>query len=279
MSGRILTNLESIGDLIGAYIGMAEGVDEEAYAELIIKQAHNKAGSVFDLDTAAKAGAGFLSHAYEFGVAGISEGPTKFADATSPAARLWVHEITGKGGTQEIGWTWRPALQRNPQPTTASTGVPSKYLRKLSRRKYIFWNKARVMEDGLTVDIKPKNGKFLFVPFGKNSESTNPRNFVMYDTTRKQSAITARPGEKSEGTFTAHWNMWWAETGGGIMEDDMRASVNEDIRIADAEIQARLAHTKLKSIQTTNIHGARASSLKWMKKIFGSHRKKTRDIR
>lgn len=271
---EIYTNFESVGELVGAYMGMSEKASEPEYIERIIKQAHGKAASAFDIATAATAGAGYLAHVYEFGVAGITRGQPRFFDATDPAARLYYHEITGDGGNQEIGWGWRPATQPNPQPTTADTGVASKYLRKLSRRKYIFWNKAFVMESGETVEIKAYNSNYLFVPFGqyasKNPE--NKRGFVMFNTTNK-GPITSKPGASTKDTFTAHWLNWWGQAGAEIMESDMTASVTTDIEIAEAEIAKRAAASPMKPVRATNITSASASSRTWMKRLFGAKRK------
>lgn len=273
-NAEILTNLETLGEMIGAYMGMSEKADDPDYIERIIKQAHGKAASAFDIATAATAGAGYLTHVYEFGVAGITRGQTRFFDATAPEARLYIHEITGDGGNQEIGWAWRPATQPNPRPTTADTGVPSKYLRKVSRRKYVFWNKAFVMESGETVEIKANNSNYLFVPFG-NKASKNPENkrgFVMFNTTNK-GPITTRPGASSKGTFSAHWLTWWGQTGAGIMEADMEESVASDIKLAQAEIDKRTKMAPMKPVQSTNIAGASVSSRNWMKRFFGGKRK------
>lgn len=274
MSAKVLSNLESVGDLIGSLKGMGEAMEEDEYIETLIQQAHGKAANAFDVAAAATAGAGHLTHVFEFGVPGITRGQPKFADPTAPEARLWIHRLSGKGGNQDIGYTFRPATQPNPQPTTAETGVASKYLRKLSRRKYIFWNKAFVMETGQTVSIKAKNSDFLFIPFGDNppTNPANKRGFVMYNTT-KLGPISAKPGASSKGTFTAFWMNWWASAGNELIEQDMRASVESDIKKAEADIAKRTAAESMKPVQATNIIGSVNTSRSWMKKLFGAGRK------
>lgn len=274
MSAKVLSNLESVGDLIGSLKGMGEAMDEDAYVEALIKQAHGKAANAFDVAAAATAGAGFLTHVFEFGVPGITPGTPSFPDPTRPEARLWVHSIHGQGGNQDIRYAFRPATQPNPQPTTESTGVSSKYLRKLSRRKYVFWNRAFVMETGQTVEIKARNSDFLFVPF-RGETPRNPNNrkgFVMYNTT-KLGPISAKPGATSKGTFTAFWMSWWSTAGNEIIEQDMRESVESDIKKAEAEITKRAAAEAMKPVETTNIIGTVNASRSWMKRLFGAGRK------
>jgi hypothetical protein len=265
----MLSNLESVGDLVGSLKGIGDGIEEDDYIEGLIKQAHGKATNVFNVAAAATASTGRMAHVYEYGTHGITPGQPKFADPTSPAARLWVHWVKGSGGNQNIGYSFRPALNRNPQPTVASTGVSSKYLAKLSKRKYVFWNRAFVMETGQTVSIKAKNGDFLFVPFG-NTTPTNPANtrgFVMWNST-KLGAITARPGQKTKGEFTKFWMAWWATAGNEIIENDMRVNVTMDIEKAVAEAAKRAAAEKVKPVQAANIPAAATGARAWARNLF-----------
>lgn len=274
MSAKVMSNLESVGDLVGSLKGISEGLSEDSYIESVILQAHGKATNAFDLAAAATASTGRMTHVFEFGTAGITEGNVKFADPTSPAARLWVHTISGRGGNQDIGYSFRPALNRNPQPTTRTTGVPSKYLKKLSRRKYIFWNKAFVMETGAPVEIRAKNGNFLFVPFNKEAPRNpmNRKGFVMWNS-NSLGPISAVPGKTTKGEFTSFWMGWWASAGENIVEKDMRASISADIEKAVADATKKAAATVVKPVQTADIQGASHKSENWMKRIFGSRRR------
>ena len=236
--------------------------------ERLIEDAHGTASRAFDVAAAATASAtgGGIAHMYEFGTAGITKGPVKFPDPTSQAARLWVHTLRGAGGSQEIGYDFRAALHRNPQPTTRDTGVPSKYLRRLSKRKYIFWNKARVMEHGMSVEIKSKQPHgLLFVPTpGMNA----PRGFVMWNTNRK-GAIRAVPGATVAGNFTALWMRWWGNEGAALVEGNMRKKVEADTRIAQREAERRAQAQPMKSATANNPVGAAAASRAVAFKTFG----------
>lgn len=269
MSVKVLSNLESLGEMIGALQGIAKGMDEDAYMEGLIKQAHGHAANAFNIAAAATAATGHFPHVFEFGTPGITPGPARFGDPTSHEARLWIHRLAGHGGSQDIFYSFRPAVVRNPQPTTESTGVSSKYLQKLSRRKYIFWNKAFVMETGMTVSNKAKNGDFLFVPF--NGEAPrNPMNrkgFMMWDS-RRHGALETVPGRKTKGTFTAFWLAWWAAEGQETMEREMRSSVSMDIEKAVAMAAKDSQTEAMKPVQTTNIKGVATRAYERARSLF-----------
>ena len=273
MKAKSLNNLESIGDMVGALSGISDGLDEDKYIERIIQQAHGKAANAFDAAAAGAARAGALAHVFEYGTAGITPGIPKFPDPTRPEARLWEHRIIGQGGVQQISYAFRPALNRNPQPTTASTGVPSKYLRRLSKRKYVFWNKAFVMETGRTVEIKAKNGDFLFVPFyGKaSSNPMNRRGYMMWNS-KRQGPLTNTPGAHTKGKFTAFWLGWWAAEGSNNMETDMRRQITTDITAAERQMQLRTLRAPLKPASAVNVHGAAARARSAINKMFGKGR-------
>lgn len=228
---RFETNLDALGEIFGAITGIQEGLKDPVYMDGLLKAAHSQATKEFDLAAAATAQTGHMSHMWEYGTPGITGGPPKFPDPTSPAARLWVHKMIGKGGDQIITFTFREAIQRNPRLTTAQTGVPSKYLRKMSRRKYIFRWKARVIETGEEVEITPKNGHLLFVPFyGEEERSERPRGrgYQMYPADRK-GPIKVNPGATQAGSFTKFWASWWDARGSQIIDDSVELSVDSDV--------------------------------------------------
>lgn len=227
------TSTDAIGDLIGTIYGL-EAINDPDYIDSLVTAAHAKAADQFDLAVASSASAGHLTHVYEYGVPGITRGPTRFTDPTSPAARLYVHNLARQGAGHSIGFVFRPAVIANPQPTTAHTGVPSKYLRKLSRRKYVFRQRAMVMETGMEVEIKPTRGNLLFVPFYRQ-ESRNPlnkRGFMMYPYSPKNVPIVAVPGRETKGTFATFWQGWWSGAGSTIMGQSIQKDVNADVAAA-----------------------------------------------
>lgn len=271
MSAEVLSNLESIGELVGSLKGIQLGLEEDDYIEGLIRQAHGKASNAFNVAAAATAGAGYLSHVFEYGVPGITPGPPRFADPTAPEARLYEHTLVGRGGQMDIGYTFRPAVVRNPQPTTARTGVPSRYLAKLSKRKYVFWNRAYVMETGETVDIVPKSNGLLFVPFyGEPSMNGGNRGYMMFP-----GSVSLQPGKNTKGQFTSFWLRWWASSGNEIIEQDMRKSVMLDLERAMAKAAENAQTETVKPVQATNIAGAATQAMAYTKKFFSMFRKDT----
>jgi hypothetical protein len=265
---EMMSNMESIGDMVGALAGINESIDDEAYTEALIKQAHGKASSAFDIAAAATASAGWFTHMYEYGTAGITGGQQKYSDPTSPAARLWIHTLTGQGGQQDVGWAPRPAKNRNPQPTTESTGVSSKYLAKLSRRKYIFWNKALVMETGMAVQPKSHQSHgLIFMPFNNKTPTNqaNTKGYVMWNTHQHGLPKPRVPGEHVQGQFTKFWMKWWNSAGNQIIEEDMRKSVTLDYNLAVEEATARAKAEALKHPYATKVKSAYTSGKNWAK--------------
>lgn len=255
LKAKINNNLDAIGELMGSLNGIADGINKDTYMEMVLHQAHKKSSDAFNTAAAATASTGSLQHVFEFGVAGVTRGQPKFTNPTAPEARLWIHDLTGRGGNQVIGYHFRPALNRNPQPTTKYTGVASKYLRKLSRRKYVFWNKAAVTESGAEVEIRTKNVSHLFVPFGANKPARNPayadKHFVWWHTDSK-GPIVNQPGETTKGTFTAFWMRWWATAGSEIMEMEAGKQINLDVERAAAAAAKRAASITVKPASHNN---------------------------
>jgi hypothetical protein len=265
-NASLYSNFEALGELLGGLSGIAEGMDTDTYLGGVIRQAHSEATNIFDQAAAATAKTGRLQHVYEYGTTGVTTGRPTFK-ATDQAARLWVHEIGGQGKNQIFGFFFRPATQPNPQPTTASTGVASKYLRKLSRRKHIFRQKAMIIESGAQVTIKPKNGNLLFVPF-YGEPATNPRNtrgFAM-----SKGPITMTPGATSQGTFTAFWEAFWASQGNVAMGEAMTKTITKDVNMAVSQVEARAqaAGRKMTRIESDNVRYASSRARRWSEKLI-----------
>lgn len=280
MPAKVLTNLESIGDLIGALSGISTALDEETYMDGLIKSAHGKAATAFDFAAAATARAGRFPHVYEYGTAGVTRGLPRFANPADPKARLYFHQIAGHGGNQEIMYSFRTATQPNPEPTPQDTGVDSKYISRLSGRKYYFYNKAYVMETGQVVEIRPQNSNFLFVPF-YGEAPRNPmytRGFLMWDSSRL-GPLYAQPGKSTKGEFTQFWMAWWSKAGSALLGGEMEKSVTMDIDIAMAEAAKRAKVETMKPVQETSITSASSSAKALFNKIFQGITSKRRGTR
>lgn len=277
---ELLSNLEAIGDMVGGLAALSEGLDDKLYMEGLIKSAHGKASTVFDAAAAATAKTGHITHVYEYGVMGVTRGAPKFADPTNIRARLYYHTLMGSGGNQDIGYSFRPATQPNPTPTTQDTGVDSKYLNKLSNRKYYFYNKAFILETGRVIEIKPQNGNFLFVPF-YGEPPRNPmynRGFIMWDA-RKKGPLYSQPGYKTEGDFTKFWLGWWQSTGQAVMSDIMEEYVTIDTEAAIAEATKKAESESMKPVQETSLVGAANATRAWVVKFLKARSAKRRETK
>lgn len=263
-------NLDALSEIIGAAMGVTEAVDESTYLSGLIEAAHYAASIEFDQAAAATASGGRLTHMFEYGVPGITRGPARFPDPTSESARLWMHTMTGFGQDKEISFAFRPALAPNPRPTTRDTGVPSRYLRKLSRRKYVFREKAIITELGETVRLRPKNGNLLFVPFyGDESDNpTNTKGFMMYPYAPNNKPIEVMPGRSQAGSFTKFWTGWWAARGERSMSESMEAAVNADFQEAMKLAAAKANSTIVKPPSENDIIGSGARAMKEVKSVM-----------
>lgn len=268
-------NFDAIGQLAGSFQGISEEMASPNYMQALIRDAHDAAADAFDVAAAATARANHsISHVYEYGNPGITPGPANFNDPTSPAARLYEHVITGRGNTQNIGFVFRPAREPNPQPTAASTGVSSIYLQKLSDREYIFYNRAYVMETGQEVEIHPKNGNFLFVPFYGQAplDDKNNKGFMLWNATRNGPIVT-NPGRKTQGNFSQFWMLWWQADGEALMRAKMTEAINYDVAIAVQEASRAMQATALKPVEAVSVTAAAGKARNFIKRLFGAGRR------
>lgn len=238
-------NFDVIAEIAGTVQGASLAEREQIYLDGLATHAHTSASIEFDREAAAMGAAGGLRHVYEFGVAGITPGTPRVGDPTSAAARLWIHQLTGDRGDYEVRYTFRPATIPNPRPTTASTGVPSKYLARLSRRKYLFWNKAYVMETGSAVKIGGVNGPLIFVPFyGQPPEDgKNTKGYMMFNT-HTHGKLISDPGRNSAGKFQAFFETWWGSIGQEHMVNYVETAIPADTAEVIKMAQARAAKQK-----------------------------------
>ena len=231
MKTNFLVDFSGITDLIGTIEGIVDGADDSAYMDGIINAAHNVASLEFDVDAAATAAAGNITHMYEFGTTGITRGQPRLGDPTSPEARLWVHNISGKGKTRDISFVYREAVVPNPKPSATFYGVPTSVIRKLSKRKYTFRNKAAVNELGLTVHIRPKEKPFNFVPFYGKGSHLYPNRTYIFRPIEGRPPMKSTPGKESgmAGTFNTFWTTWWSSRGQELLQGDVSKTFNKDV--------------------------------------------------
>ena len=255
-------DFDALGEISGTIAGLQEATEaDDRYLNLLLNDAHKKASDAFDL--AAVASSARIPHMFEFGTAGVTPGPTRFTPMQK-AAQLWQHRLIGQGQNVEVSFNFRPAVQPNPRPTVQNTGVSTKYLRMLSNRKYVFWNKALVMETGQEVQIRAKRGDFLFVPFYGNppyGSTTSNRGYMMWNSSTL-GPIRSRPGARVVGNFGMIWDGFWGTTGGRMMEADVYKNYDSDFKAAMREAEMSARHMAPKPLAASGTRAAHARAKK-----------------
>lgn len=260
MSAKIISNIEQLAEAIGSYIGMMQGLEQQTYLDKLITKAHSDAVPVFNKAVAAKAmgkNAG-LSHAWEFGTAGITRGRVKYPNPLSPNAQLWVHTLKGEGPNKTIGYVFRPAKSQVPPHDPEEIGVAKRDIPPLKvmtgMRRYYFPNKASIFESGKTITVKTRRSKFLFIPTkteGLPSTYTgDPDKGYVW-----AKSHTYSPGDyaDSTGRFTAFFGGWWKTAGAELMQANMSAQVETDLIEVDGSIRTS---KKMTPVQAQNIKAA-----------------------
>lgn len=252
----VVANLDALGQVIGSIKAMEE-MDSPAYINSLIKVAHGKASNAFDIAAAATAQAkGNMSHMYEYGVAGITRGPVKFPTGAEPGAHLYVHTLDTRHDGATVNYVFRPAVTRNPRWTSKDTGVPSKNLKHLKNRKYVFRNVAYVTEMGQTVQIQPREGgRFLFIPWlGGRSPGAlkgGQSGFTFYNAeTKGPLKIKMR---KNTGAFSSFWALWWAGEGTKMLTKSMTEDVTKDFESIMNAAARKSAIEKTENVLNGNV--------------------------
>lgn len=260
MSSKVVSNLESLAEGIGSYIGMMEGLSQKDYMDELLKDAHKKTSTEFNRAAMSAAmSSKRLNHMYEFGTVGINdEGIAHYSSGMVPGARLWVNTLTGGGGRKTISFIFKPAKQRVPPHNFAELGIDESSAPPLKvdtgQRKYYFPNRATVVESGVDVHIKARWSKSLFIPIKTEGMPSryfgDPSKGYVWAKTH-----TYSPGEStgSTGKFTTFFATWWSREGSEIMGQNMINTVNRQLKEVDATIKPK------KTLQTpmgTNVKSA-----------------------
>ena len=276
MPGKVISNLEQLAEAIGSYVGMMEGLSQKDYMNDLLSRVHKRAAGEFD-KFAVQQGMRdkSLSHMWEFGTAGITRGPIKYANPNSKTAKLWQHTIVGGGGRKTFGFVFLPAKADVPPHDPEEIGVSAENMPNLAvnngTRRYKFKNKAFVYESGMTVTVTPKASKQLFVPIKtegmpSGSYRGNPsRGFVW------TKSHTYSPGQfaDSTGRFSGMFGAWWAGVGGEMFKKDMMTEVEADIAQVATGIRPRKRMTSAQStaVQSAFQRGKQKTRKQWTIKI------------
>jgi hypothetical protein len=166
------------------------------------------------------------SHMYEW---------PALAAGTPEAGRLWGHTLKGRGAKKEATFVFlvsklpiKTALERSEDPNDPISGVAMEDIVRLAEggeKRYVFRQKARAIEFGLQVNIRPRGKNMLFIP-----TRSAARGFVF------SSGVTTTPGNAEQrGAFTSQWVTWWSKSAPEVWN----RSVKDLERRLDPETQVK----------------------------------------
>lgn len=261
MSSKLITNIGQLAEGIGSYLGMMESLEQQQYMDTVLAKAFNQTEPLFTAHavTQGMRNPEQLGHMWQFGTAGITRGPMRFADPAAAGARLWRAGMTGTGVQKTIRFTMEPATGYVPPLIEEETGVDQEVLDHLKvntgKQKYRFKNRAFVFESGVDVKLFPKHSKRLFIPIKQEGIPTGYKGDR--DKARERGYVWAKshtysPGAyaDSRGAFTGMFGAWWAGPGAEFMEQNLSSQVEGDLATVAAGVGGTRRMTTAKA---TNI--------------------------
>lgn len=229
----IQADFSEAGAAMGAISGFAKAVKTDAYLGDVIRFAHGELSRDFDtfMDTLFEGNHKMYHHVYEWNSDIGGDGDGGFF-------RLWRHRLIGGGANRSASWEW--VASKKPIPTLEersmneddpASQLDDETIDKFSKRRYLFYWKAPVMELGLPVNIYPKFGEFLAFPVW----SLDGEGAVAFS---KGLRSFEAGGEATTGAFTMAWTGWWAseapqrfdEVVGQVVERDLKRDTESGIR-------------------------------------------------
>lgn len=224
---------------IGAAWGILGAVGNKQYRDDLIHEAYYKANNEFNLEAAAFAAAGGnIKHMFEWGTVGINNKRSNMRpNPMSENARLWRPVLAGHGPNYQLDFTFKPSVAFVPKPTSAETGMDSSVIADM--RDHVFYNKAMVMESGMTVTIRLKEAEFLLFPFYKGQIPPNARSHdIARGYTLNPGPVSLRPGANTAGVFNTYWTQFWQERGNEKMDMSVQEAINKDFAEAMASAKS-----------------------------------------
>ena len=256
MSLKVAHNLEDLAEGIGNYMGMADGIEQPEYMDIMLTQAFNIADRKFNTAASVSAKGKKFTHMYEFYTRGVHEGGT--LSPTAQASRLWKTAMAGGGGRKMISFTFLPAKKPRTHLTQDEAGeVDTDVLTELmvnSGKKYYWPHKAENTENNKRIFIRPREAKVLFIPTIQGLNDASEKEIEKGFGFRK--SYTNMPGEWTGGAgqFTAFFWEYWNSAGADAMSAAMIEKFNKDIKAFNNEL--RVSPTRPKPAMSTNIDGA-----------------------
>lgn len=270
MSSKLITNIGQLAEGIGSYVGMMESLETQDYMDTVLAKSFNQTEPLFTEHAVAQGmrNPERLGHMWQFGTAGITRGPIRFADGNIAGSRLWRAGMTGTGMQKTIRFTMLPATGFVPPLIEEETGVDQEVLDKLKvntgKQKYRFKNRAFVFESGVDVKLFPKHSKQLFIPIKQEGIPSGWSGDM--DKARERGYVWAKshtysPGAyaDSKGAFTGLFGAWWSGPGAEVMQGNMSKQVEGDLATVATGIGGtrRMTTAKATNIKTMIEKGRR----------------------
>ena len=225
----ISIDLEPLIMALGAAQALAHMTDDKVYIDALLDVAFEEADKEFNREADAYARTGAIAHMYEWGTVGVNPARSNMRlQPSNPASRLWTNYTIGSGMDRTIGFVYRPSVANVPKPTTGKTGMSQNVIE--SMRDYRFTWKAKVMEEGERVTIRPKR-RFLLIPRTEETQGwsgwrTNDinRGYMLVN-----HAISTYPGSRRySGNFTQFWYSFWEERAGEMLDKSVATMIEKD---------------------------------------------------
>lgn len=242
-----------LNKVTGALIGMTETIQTDRFSVPIVENTHRTLGNSFDtwMDIQAEMNPQALQHVYEWGM-------------TGPGARLWKHELKGRGSSNRFAsWAWRASKtpiptpqERHEDPNDPMSGIKKSKVDKYSDRRYVFIWKAPVMEYNKAVTIIPKDSPRLVYPVWTPGGGAELR-FT------DGSLVTRPGGDESTLAFTKTWVMWWDTVAPTIYKDTIENEIKIGIETATMAAVAKGSRGTGIGIQTMSEKAAISQGYRW----------------
>lgn len=256
----VRSDLSEMSMMEGVLQGLSTTVESDRFITPVVENAHVLMANEFDLsmDLKVEPYLDRYHHVYEWW-----NSPLPWDQA-----RLWRHELKGAGANNRIAtWSWKASktpipdhYERKSYGSKWSSHLEDQDIDMLSKRKYIFYWKAPIMEYNTPVKVRPRYAKQLFVPTPRGA----PKNRFTF---RDEITINNPGGEETTGAFTAAWVTWWSRTGPLIMEESVEKSVKQGVEKATIKALKKGSQKRSVSISTIVSHEvAMQNGVKWIQK-------------
>lgn len=205
-------DLSNVGAVMGSITGTMEAVKTKVYIKDLIRGAQHQLGAHFNthMTLLALTQPQRFHHVYEWNHVG------------QPAFRLWKNTYVGTS-KRVTSFEFLPSHVQVPLPDPEFPPGPKG---QQVHRRYIFWNKARVMEYNIPVHIYVKEAKALFINLRDNPGVNLPDNHKGF-TFAQQATIFNRGA--TAGSFTNAFIEFYREQAPVIFKTEIQPVIEQSV--------------------------------------------------